>query len=506
MRKILAEQGALRKKLLRLEMRVAELSDRTSADEDLELEPNPQERADSDTLSALSKAKLRRDGASGTPEMKGGGVASGKSDAENLEDEADDLAENLVPATLGSSWNVSEPETKELEIKLGSYWFVRIGIFMLLTGFVFLANYARVSVHDPLAKVGLLYGLAFGLLCAGLWLERRREEVRNFGRVLAAGGVAAVYYTTYAAYKVEALSVITSPYVAGLLLLVWTTVMIIVSHRKHSQTLALMGILLAYFTCVILDRATMFSLFSALLLACAGIVLLIVSRWVVVGFVSLGGTYLTFIYWRFPEVNTWLLGGAPDSTHFWPAQALLAGYWLLFTVATFATGREVLDGDKRSAFATVNNAAFLALFALGMHLHLPDSLGLFLLVAGVVFFGLSELAKRRFVQSGELYLGYQVAGVVAVAAGALFHFSGYALALVLSTASLVFLWFGKARRSDFLNASAYLLAAVGTIAAIPAGTEGLSWLAGFAQVGMLIMGGWYIRKWRENDQPRSRVP
>ena len=108
------------------------------------------------------------------------------------------------------------------EWRLGAYWLGRIGIVVLLTGLVFLGNFVwtkYIQNFGPWGKLSVyaLCGAALGML--GLRLEARSESLRNFGRVLLAGGMALGYYSVYAAHFVERLRVVRSPVLGGVLLL-----------------------------------------------------------------------------------------------------------------------------------------------------------------------------------------------------------------------------------------------------------------------------------------------
>jgi uncharacterized membrane protein len=86
-------------------------------------------------------------------------------------------------------------DTKErsFEMRLGTYWLVRIGIVMLLTGLVFFGNYAYQNFIvriGPIGKVTLLYAASGLLLAAGTWWQRKAatQALRNYAQVLFAGG------------------------------------------------------------------------------------------------------------------------------------------------------------------------------------------------------------------------------------------------------------------------------------------------------------------------------
>ena len=129
-------------------------------------------------------------------------------------------------------------------MKLGTYWFVRIGVMLLLTGAGILAFYKRQFFIDlpPAAKVSCLY-LFSGLLGGiGFWLQHTRETLRNYGQVLVAGGFSGVYFTTYAAHIFDPVKVISDPTVTLLLLLSWGGFMAWVANRLRSETVALFAV------------------------------------------------------------------------------------------------------------------------------------------------------------------------------------------------------------------------------------------------------------------------
>src|SRR4029434_971301 len=71
----------------------------------------------------------------------------------------------------------SHPEPNEdepLELRVGTFWMARIGIVILLTGLVFLGNYAYhhvIAPRGPWGKLALLALAGGGLAGVGAWLE-----------------------------------------------------------------------------------------------------------------------------------------------------------------------------------------------------------------------------------------------------------------------------------------------------------------------------------------------
>src|SRR4029077_8187646 len=125
-------------------------------------------------------------------------------------------AERPVGAQAPPPRTKAPAEGGSLEMRLGTYWLVRVGIVMVLIGLVFFGNLAYHNYISQLGaggKVSLLYFASLVLLGGGWWWQRQavKETLRNYAQVLFAGGLAAFYFTTYAAHHLEQLRVITSP-------------------------------------------------------------------------------------------------------------------------------------------------------------------------------------------------------------------------------------------------------------------------------------------------------
>ena len=197
-----------------------------------------------------------------------------------------------TPPSAASSRTPRSPEAPKsaaaakgsFEMRLGTYWFVRIGIVLILTALVFfgkLAYQKYINQLGPGGKVALLYVASALLLGAGAWWQRRaaKPSLKNYAQVLFAGGLAAVYFTTYAAYYNDHLKIIQDRTLDGLLLLAWAGFMTWVADRKKSEVLALFAVGLAYYTSII-TRVGYFTLYSNLLLTVTAVFFLVRNRWV----------------------------------------------------------------------------------------------------------------------------------------------------------------------------------------------------------------------------------
>lgn len=302
-------------------------------------------------------------------------------------------------------------------MRIGTYWLVRVGIVILLTGFVFLANFAYQNYFGQLpaaGKVALLYFAAGSLLAFGFILERASEKVLGFARVLIGGGLAAVYYVTYSAHYVERLKIVDSPVVAGFLLFSWAVLMIVLAEKRRSQSLAIFAILLCAYTAAI-NPISVFTLFSNFILTAAAVLFLVRNRWAAASSACLAATYLSYAYWKFaPEFF-----GHTLSLHrgdFWTGNLFLAGYWLIFTAAVLLSrSPEQTAARHPTRFLTANNAALFALVSVTLPELQPHSFWKFCFVfAGVL--SLPALLAR-FLRAREIAAAYMTQSLLACALG-----------------------------------------------------------------------------------------
>ena len=348
-----------------------------------------------------------------------------------------------------------------LEMKVGTYWLVRVGIVMLLTGLVFLGTYAYNNIVERLGaagKVALLYAAGAALLGFGGWLQRKREKeaLRNYGQVLFAGGLAAVFFTTYAAHYVSVLRVIASPVVDALLLLAWAGLTVWIADRRKSEVLALFAVGLSYYASAITDVG-FFTLYSNLVLTAAAVFFLIRNRWATLSFISVFATYGGFAFWRFHH-GDW--GWDGRSGELMRANIFLGGYWLFFSTAVFFSRDAKLVNANRSLFASLNNGAFFGLVLLSMMHAARGHFWQFSLGFGATLLVAALLARRFLGDEPAIKNTFLVQGLTLITVGFIAHFTGLKLALILAAESLMLTVLGQQQKNPFVRAGGYLCAAL----------------------------------------------
>lgn len=372
------------------------------------------------------------------------------------------------PATGSTQFSAAtEPKTpppltekSSFEMRLGTFWLVRIGIVMLLTGLAFFANYAYhhiIGKLGPAGKISLLYLASGLLLAAGAWWQRRaaRESLKNYAQVLFAGGLAAVYFTTYVAHHIPSLRVIESSLLDGTLLLAWAGLILWIADRRKSEVMALFAIGLAFYSSVI-TRVGEFTLYSNLILTIAAVAFLVRNRWAGLSFASLATSYAGYTFWRFLHEDGWHWA-TPDE-NLWLGAGFLASYWLVFTTATFLSKSDKLSGQSRAAFLTLNNGAFFTLFLLTMLQVHTGGFWKFSLGYGLALLAMAFLAQRLLSEEPLAKNSYLTQGLLLVTLGFISKFSGLQLSLVLGVESVVLFVLGSQRLSLVLKFFAYAAA------------------------------------------------
>ncbi len=367
-----------------------------------------------------------------------------------------------------------------LEMQIGTVWLVRTGIVLLLTSLAFAGNYLYVTVVPHLGaggKIGLLYLAAGAVTVFGAWLERSPQAreligLQNYARVVFAGGLAAIYYVTYAAHYYPRLRIVESDFFAGFLLLAWAAFMVWLADRRESEILATFAILLAYYTSAINGIAS-FTLFSNLVLSGGAVYLIRRHLWRVFPFASLLATFGSYAFWRyFHFYTTWRGFDTPDTIHlpvagFWVESGFLAVYWALFTWAILTvSGERVPTASRQETFVGLNNGAFFLLTTWLLLAEYPGTFWRWSLGFGCALLVLGEAGRRRRPPiEAAVEKAYQTQGVLLVTLGLISYFSGWQLSLILAVQSRALLVAAERRGSTRFLALAGLSAFLAFLAA-----------------------------------------
>lgn len=317
------------------------------------------------------------------------------------------------------------------ELDFGKVWFVRIGIVILLTGLVFLGNYAYQNWIREMsngARLAALFACALALVETGRRLANK-ESLSRFGEVLLAGGMAFFYYCTFAAHHVARLKVIESPALGAILLTAAALAIAAVSWLRQAKATAVLGIVLASYATMLQPIGWM-SCLSNLLLGGLGLFFMLRPGWSGPGWASMLVTYGAFLGWQ-------LLGASggnvrtDDPATLW----FLPPVWVMFAIpGSLDRFRESLSDRARAWFTALNNALFFLLFS-GVWLHQNGEENYWKVAAvfGSVLIVLGILGRRQNATAGGVNIGQ---GIAVATFAIILKLDGQNLALVLAFESL----------------------------------------------------------------------
>ncbi len=317
------------------------------------------------------------------------------------------------------------------ELNFGKVWFVRIGIVILLTGLVFLGNYAYQNWIREMpngVRLAALFACALGLVETGRRLAAK-ESLSRFGEVLLAGGMAFFYYCTFAAHHVGRLKVIDSPVIAAVLLFGAAGAIAAVSWLRQAKATAVLGLVLASYATMLQPIGWM-SCVSSILLGAIGLFFMLKPGWSGPGWASMLGSYGAFFGWQ-------ILGATgknlrtDDPASLW----FLPPLWVMFAIpGTLDRFRESLSDRARAWFTGANNALFFLLFSgIWIARNGDENYWQVAAVFGSALIALGILGRRQSATAG----GVNIAQGLGVATFAIvLKLDGHHLALVLAFESL----------------------------------------------------------------------
>ncbi len=397
--------------------------------------------------------------------------------------------EKAVATAQAGMPRLPKVDAESIEMKLGTYWFVRIGVMLVLTALGFLAYHTKGFGFIELprgAKVSLFYLLSAAMGGVGFWLQRTKEQLKNYGQVLLAGGFAGVYFTTYAAHVIGPVKIIDNATFALLLLFAWGGFMVWFADRLKSETIALFATGASYYaTYVPLIHAdgtggvSWVILFSNLVLAVAAVVFMLRNRWLKMPVLSLSASYAGFLLWR-------LRVDEPSLTI---AVSFAVSLWVVYTAAVFLSRSGAFSDRQRAAFLTANNAAMFGLLTADVLKYHEPKFWILPMVVGVALLGCAVAAARWLEDQSLSRKSYLTQGLVLVTLGLMTMDMVDSIQAPILAAESVVLLFMAIRRDNFIiQIGALIVSAIAVIyALIDIGTGSADyWLGGLSVMVFLL--------------------
>lgn len=381
-----------------------------------------------------------------------------------------------APGTVVHREHFDEPED-DLELRIGLYWFAKVGIVALIIGVVFLLLQPYGGLHPAFASL-LGYVLAGGVTLVSRVLRKSSPFLAGY---LLGGGLLLFFFATLRLHYFSTEPVLSGRPAEVAILLLTAAVSLFISIRRRSIYLVSVSLAMGFATGLMSEQ--IYSFF-AITLVMAGLTVYVATKYKWPGFLIYGMalTYVVHLIWFLnnPIVGNQLaLRAVP-----YPALLFVLFWEILYAIGNLLREREDKENIRVIMSSLVNAGLGYGLFFLMSVAKFQDRLAISNLAASIVFLALAVIfwsrEKSRFQTFFYAMTGYAALSVAIVAdfkTPDFFILLCWQSLLVVSTA----IWF----KSKFIVVTNFVIYAVIFIAYLAvAGTVSLTSLS-FGVVALL---------------------
>ncbi len=305
-----------------------------------------------------------------------------------------------------------------LEARIGAVWLSRLAALALMTALALAARTTfQTDAIGPLQKVGIGYALAILFSAYGLF-HRKREDF--FAEAVLGCGLAGFYFTTYAVFFIDQMKLdvafLRTPWLGVGLVTCSLAALVLVAHWRRSQTVAGLGLFLAYYTVVVsCTRApalenVLHALLTCGVLAVATFLFHYAHRWILFSWGALIASHLTYIFFFFRKPAGLTIS---DAEYFWLSNGFLTLSYVLFSLTCVVDARKT--GEYRRTVAPmsgVNSAVFLVLSYVAVRGQYPEQQWMFRAGVGTLLLFFSVLAETTGPKRNYLFQIYMAKTVI----------------------------------------------------------------------------------------------
>lgn len=236
------------------------------------------------------------------------------------------------------------------EIQLGQKWLLIVGIVVMVLGIGYFLKYSfDRNWIGPAGRVAMAYMAGIVCLAGGeFW---RRRLARMFGLYLTGGGIAILYFSTFAAFQVY--SLISHAAAFGIMIMV-TTLACSLALFYDTKGFSVLGLIGGFLTPVILSTGVdnQVALMTYMVILNGGILgIAFFKRWALLNHLGLAATWLLFTAWYFEHY---------ELSKFWPTVIFLNIFFLIYAAAPFVYYFIRERVEKLTGFALTIPNSFIA--------------------------------------------------------------------------------------------------------------------------------------------------
>ncbi|MEW6714352.1 MAG: DUF2339 domain-containing protein [Nitrospirota bacterium] len=361
-----------------------------------------------------------------------------------------------------SSRQSKKEETSQFEINIGQKWLLIIGIVTMVFGIGYFLKYSfERGWIGPAGRVALAYIWGAVFLFAGN--KFRKKNYAAFGLSLVGGGIATLYFATFAAFQLYHLFAQTPSFLLMVLITVLASVLAIIYDTKW---LAILGMIGGFLTPVMLSTGQdnyifLFSYMTVLNLGLLGVAFY--KKWDILNILGFISTYILYTSWFMNHYETSRFVNNYEYSKFWPAIIFLNIYYFIYSIIPFAYQFFRAKKESIRGFAIITPNSFIA-FGFSYHMITRQFSLEWVSVISIMYSIVFLLMASYLYKTGEYE---QDAFTVLIAKAALFLiitipiiFSKHWITIFWAAQAAVLLWTGIRLERKKLVFGSYVLLAV----------------------------------------------
>lgn len=363
-------------------------------------------------------------------------------------------AEPVIAAAKPTPPPVSKEEKQRADLNfetaMGQKWLLIVGIVATVFGVGYFLKYSfDQGWVGPAGRVAMafLWGAAF--LFGGNLFRRRNME--NFGLYLSGGGIATLYFATFASFQIYHL-IGQAP--SFLLMVMVTALAGLLAVMYDNKWLAVLGMIGGFLTPVLLgtgvdSQLVLMSYMTILNLGLLGVAFY--KKWDLLTVLGFFFTYLLYTGWYANYYR-------PEK--FWPALIFVTVFYLIYTVMPFITRFVQKEPITGKGFAIIIPNSFIAFgfsyFMVKEHFSL-EAVGVLSVFYAAVFLYMASYAYKTGKQNTEGFVVLAGKAMLFLIITVPLIFSGHWITVFWSAQAFALLWMGAKLDNRSLSRSALAL-------------------------------------------------
>lgn len=350
----------------------------------------------------------------------------------------------------------SRRDSTEFEIHMGQKWLLIVGILTMVFGVGYFLKYSfEQGWVGPAGRVAMAY--LWGIVFLVVGDRFRAKNLERFGLPLIGGGIAVLYFSTFAAFQLYHLFDQTASFSIMVMITVLACTLAVYYDTKW---LAVMGLIGGFLTPVLLstgqdNQIALMTYMTILNLGLLGVAFY--KKWDLLNTLGFIFTYLLYTAWYAQHYQ---------DSKFWPAILFLNVFYFIYTFVPFAY--EVRKSEKPEGIGLVLMGinAFIAFgygYAMIKGLYAVAWVSIITVLYACMFLSLATYLYRKGMQSLDVFVIFMAEAMVFLIITVPVLFSGHWITIFWAAQALGLLWMAVKLKRNSLVTGAYGLLGIAVL-------------------------------------------